>query len=318
MGAFSFELGKCVHPEIRERMVANLANVAAELCERVAANLGLDAPTGAPADDAGSSPALSQVPPAPGPIMGRVVGVLAADGVDGAGVDALRDALVAEGAALYVIAPRGGAVAGADGPVPVDRTVMTTQSVEYDAMVVAGGASADAVGADPNTALNLGEAFRHHKVIAAWGEGRAVLEPAGIAADAPGVVVGDAADAASPAAWWRPWAGTATGTAPPPADVVGSRRQAGPGPSGLGSGHERRTAEAATQVDRPGGRGARPHGERAGRRQGLPRRGHPGDGQHRLRRHVRPHHPPAGTVVAARPDAQLSSRSSSRRRRLTK
>jgi catalase len=195
VGAFSFELGKCVHPEVRERMVGNLANVAAELCERVAANLGLDAPRGAPADDAGSSPALSQVPPAPGPILGRTVGVLTADGVDGAGVDALRDALVAEGAALYVIAPRGGAVAGADGPVPVDRTVMTTQSVEYDAMVVAGGASADAVGADPNTALNLGEAYRHHKVLAAWGEGQAVLAAAGVAADAPGVVVGEAADA---------------------------------------------------------------------------------------------------------------------------
>ncbi len=83
VGAFSFELGKCVHPEVRERMVGNLANVAAELCERVAANLGLDVPSGAPAADAGSSPALSQVPAEPGPILGRVVGVLAADGVDG-------------------------------------------------------------------------------------------------------------------------------------------------------------------------------------------------------------------------------------------
>ena len=149
--------------------------------------------------------------------MGRVVGVLAADGVDGGGVDALRDALVAEGAALYVIAPRGGAVAGADGPVPVDRTAMTTQSVEYDAMVVAGGASADAVGADPNTALNLGEAFRHHKVIAAWGEGRAVLESVGIAADGPGVVVGDTADAAFASrlveamGWHRHWDRTPAG-----------------------------------------------------------------------------------------------------------
>ncbi len=85
-------------------------------------------------------------------------------------------------------------MAGADGPVPVDRTVMTTQSVEYDALVVAAG-SADAVGTDPRTALNLGEAFRHHKVIAAWGDGRAVLEASGVATDAPGVVVGDTADA---------------------------------------------------------------------------------------------------------------------------
>ncbi len=184
VGAFSFELGKCVHAaRPGANVLANLANVDTELCQRVAANLGMDAPTGAPADDAGSSPALSQVPAAPGPIAGRVVGVLAADGVDGGGVDALRDALVAEQAALYVIAPRGGAVTGRDGPVPVDRTVLTTQSVEYDALVVAGGPAAEAVGADPYTAMNLGEAFRHHKVVAAWGDGRAVLEACGIPAD---------------------------------------------------------------------------------------------------------------------------------------
>ena len=195
VGAFSFELGKCVHTEVRANVLANLANVAAELCERVAARLGTDAPTGSPADDAGSSPALSQVPAEPGPIAGRTVGVLVSDGVDGAGVDALRQALDAEGASLYVIGPRGGAVDGADGPVPVDRSALTTQSVEYDALVVAGGASAEAVGAQWYTPVNLGEAFRHHKVIAGWGEGQAVLEACGIGADAPGVVVGEAVDA---------------------------------------------------------------------------------------------------------------------------
>ncbi|MEA2932403.1 MAG: catalase, partial [Actinomycetota bacterium] len=195
VGAFSFELGKCVHPEVRERMLANLANVADELCQRVAANLGMDAPTGEPAGDAGSSAALSQVPAAPGPINGRTVGVLVDAGVDGAGVDALRTALGGEGANLYVIAPKGGVVDGEDGPVPVDRTTLTTQSVEYDALLVAGGASAGAVGADPYTAVNLGEAFRHHKVLGAWGEGRSVLEASGITAATPGVIVGDAADA---------------------------------------------------------------------------------------------------------------------------
>jgi len=80
-------------------------------------------------------------------------------------------------------------------PMPVDRTGLTTQSVEYDALVVAGGSSAEAVGADPYTAVNLGEAFRHHKVLAAWGEGIAVLEASAIGADTPGVVTGDAADA---------------------------------------------------------------------------------------------------------------------------
>jgi catalase len=211
VNAFSFELGKCVFPQIRERMVANLANVDAELCRRVATNLGLEAPTGTPAVDAGSSPALSQVPDAPGPIAGRVVGVLTAEGVDTAGVTGLRDALGALGATLYVIAPTAGAVAGQDAPLPVDRTVLTTQSVEYDALVVAGGGSAAAVGADPYAAVNLGEAYRHHKTIAAWGEGEDVLVRAGIDLGAPGVVVRSTCDAAfaqelaEAMGWHRHW-----------------------------------------------------------------------------------------------------------------
>ncbi len=194
VGAFSFELGKCVRPEVRERMVANLANVDPELCARVASHLGLPVPSGDPAPDAGSSAALSMLPVAPGPITGRTVGVLAGDGVDTAGVETLRTILGAAGATLYVIAPRAGTVDGDGGPLPVDRTVLTTQSVEYDALVVAGGASAAVVGAEPYTAVNLGEAFRHHKTIAAWGEGALVLERCGTTAG-PGVVVADRAGA---------------------------------------------------------------------------------------------------------------------------
>ena len=187
VGAFSFELGKCVHSEIRERMVANLSNVDADLCTRVAANLGIAAPTGAPAVDAGASAALSQVPKAPGPINGRVVGILVNDGADDAGVKSLRNALTKAGATLYSIAPRGGTVEGLQGPIAVDRTVLTTQSVEYDALVVAGGSSAEMIAGDPYAALTLGEAFRHHKTIGAWGEGVQVLEALGLVG-ADGVV----------------------------------------------------------------------------------------------------------------------------------
>ncbi|MEO8693939.1 MAG: catalase [Acidimicrobiales bacterium] len=192
VGAFSFELGKCLKEEVRARMLANLANVDRELCERVATNLGMPIPAGDPATDAGASPALSQLPSAPGPITGRTVGVLVADGVDAVGVTALRSALEQAGASLYVIAPRGGTVAGTKGSLAVDRTGLTTQSVEYDALVVAGGSSARVVGADPYAALNLGEAFRHHKTLAAWGEGGDVLAACGCAGS--GVVTGETAD----------------------------------------------------------------------------------------------------------------------------
>ncbi len=43
--------------------------------------------------------------------------------------------------------------------------------------------------------MNLGEAFRHHKVLAAWGEGEDVLAACGITAELPGIVVAEASDA---------------------------------------------------------------------------------------------------------------------------
>jgi catalase len=209
VASFSFELGKCVRPEVREHVLANLANVDDDLCQRVAANLGLTAPDGSPAT-VGSSAALSQMPLAPGPIAGRVVGVLVADGVDVAAVESLRTALGSEGATLYVIGPRAGVVEGGGETLAVDRTALTTRSVEYDAIVVAGGKSSETVGGDPMTAVNLGEAYRHYKTIAAWGSGREVLEACGIV-PGPGVVLAGSVQASfsqeliDALGWHRHW-----------------------------------------------------------------------------------------------------------------
>jgi catalase len=211
VGAFSFELGKCLSEEIKERTLANLANVSAVLTERVAVNLGTRAPSGKPAKGVTASAALSIVPAEPGPIAGRVVGVYAADGVDAAGLAAVTKALGSAGAAVVVIASHGGTITSDDGPVAVSKSAMTTQSVEYDALVVAGGAGADDLAHDPYVALNLTEAYRHDKPIAAWGTGVEVLEASGISIEAPGIVTATAAKRAFGAAlveaigWHRFW-----------------------------------------------------------------------------------------------------------------
>ena len=86
-----------------------------------------------------------------------------------------------------------------------------TQSVEYDALVVAGGSGAEAYVDDPYCAMNLAEAYRHYKPIAAWGVGRAVLEGCGISDDLPGVVSAASASRAFIASlleavgWHRYW-----------------------------------------------------------------------------------------------------------------
>jgi catalase len=188
VSAFSFELGKCLSEEIKDRMLANLANVDASLTAGVAASLGTSAPKGRPTRHVDPSPALSIAPDTPNPIDGRVIGIFIGDGVDGAGVDSVSRALKRSGAHVVIIAPHGGTVEADNGPLEVTKSALTTDSVEYDALVVAGGASADVLAGDPYIAVNLGEAYRHYKPIAAWGEGAAVLEAVGIALDGPGIV----------------------------------------------------------------------------------------------------------------------------------
>jgi catalase len=188
--AFTFELGKCYDRAIKERELQVLANVDADLCARVAAGLGLPAPSGRPAADADLSPALSQIVTVPGPIAGRKIGVIADAGADLAGIGKIRRAAAKLGATALVIAPVGGVLGSGARKETVDRTLLTTRSVEFDALVVAGGTTPTS---DIKLTVLLQEAFRHGKALGAWGDGTAILEAAGITMDAPGVVTSDAA-----------------------------------------------------------------------------------------------------------------------------
>ena len=186
--ALTFELGKCYEQVIKERELQVLANVDADLCAQVAAGLGLPAPTGAPAEDATVSPALSQMIAVPGPIAGRKIGVIADAGSDLAGIGRLRKAMEKLGATVLVIAPVGGVLGRGVRQLPVDRTRLTTRSVEFDAVVIAAGT---APSNDIKQTLFLQEMFRHCKVLGAWGDGAAGLEIADIPSVGPGLVVGD-------------------------------------------------------------------------------------------------------------------------------
>ena len=193
IGALTFELGKVLEQSIKERELVALAQVDAGLCAQVAAGLGLPAPSGTPADDAVTSPALSQIAAAPGPIAGRVVGVVADSGSDLAGIAKLRASLAKQGAVLRVIAPIGGTLGKGARAMPVDRTLLTARSIEFDAIVVAGRTAPTG---DITLVLLLQEAFRHCKAMAAWGDGGAILESAGIGLDQAGVSTGASVDRA--------------------------------------------------------------------------------------------------------------------------
>nr|WP_324194041.1 catalase [Nocardia blacklockiae] len=202
VSAFAFELGKCETVAIRERVVDHLAQVDADLANRVAAELGLPAPADHDPGDAFVSPALSQTTTALDSIATRQIAVLVDEGVDAAGVARLRDLLTERGAVVETIGPHGGSVQSEDGgELAVDRTLLTTASVLYDAVVVPGGnKSANTLGYNGSAVHFLQEAFKHAKPIAAFGEGATVLRIAGLTADMPadpgvvtnnGVIVSD-------------------------------------------------------------------------------------------------------------------------------
>jgi catalase len=132
----------------------------------------------------------------PFPIDGRVVHILANDGADLAGVNALKDAVLAAGAAPHVVATHKGAIAdGSDASleVTVDRSFHTASSAECDALVVAGGSN---LAGDPAVRTYIQTAYRHLKTVAAWGDGSDALTGAGVGTDEPGVVLADTATAA--------------------------------------------------------------------------------------------------------------------------
>jgi catalase len=174
--ALRFELGKLEVAAIRERMVGMLANVDRGLAEQVAAGLGLPAipnvepplnrsipADGKPEDfeprrarttrAVQRSEALSTANTVKDTAKTRKVAILAADGVDSAAVEAMKNALSAAGAVAKVVAPRGGTLSGTRGvKLPVDFSFLTVGSVLFDAVYVPGGAhSVKALKADAAT-----------------------------------------------------------------------------------------------------------------------------------------------------------------------
>ncbi|PUZ23831.1 catalase [Chitinophaga costaii] len=188
--AFSFELGKVQSVPIRERMLRILAKVDSGLATHVAYALRLHIPKqsneplnqAVPADAApgsyepvvkapsqATSAALSMAHTVKDNIRTRQVAILAADGVDATSLLTIKDALTAQGAVVEVIAPRQGyIIATDDQQIPVDKSLLTTASVFYDAVYVPAGTNSVAtLEAEADAIHFLNEAFKHCKAIAA-------------------------------------------------------------------------------------------------------------------------------------------------------
>lgn len=193
-GAYTFELGKCKQDPIKLRMLWLIDQIDTDLAKKVAKGLGLKVPKnidkpinqaiGADADVQkhqpgakkiylNESPALSQAKTKFDSIATRQIAVLAADGFSMANLRKMKTLLEKEGAMLKIIAPMGGTII-CDEKMEhkVDASIMTTESVLFDAVYIPGGKkSIQALGENVKYIKFVNEAFKHCKAIAVDAEG---------------------------------------------------------------------------------------------------------------------------------------------------
>lgn len=196
--AYTFELGKCNHTHIKQRMLWLLAQIDKDLAVKVSSGLGVEIPNiieqpinqamGADAivenhqppakkNYLEKSPSLSQANTRFDSIATRQIVVLVADGFSMQNYRKMRDALDRENAVVKLIAPHGGKVVCDENmDHEVFESIATTESVLYDALYIPGGQMAiDKLREEAKFIKFINETFKHCKAIAADDEGELLL-----------------------------------------------------------------------------------------------------------------------------------------------
>jgi catalase len=196
--ALVFELSKVDHVHVREAMVAHLRNIDDGLAKRVADGLALgklpDAPApAAPVQDLEPSPAVQIIGKMKDTLEGRAVGILIADGSDGAAIKELQKAATAAGAKVKIVAPKVGGAKLADGSMlHADGQLAGTPSVMFDAVAVILSDEGANLLTKESAAINfVHDAFGHLKAIAVDKGGQALLKKANIDRDKGVVDIND-------------------------------------------------------------------------------------------------------------------------------
>ena len=195
--ALRFELGKVSALAVKQRMLSLLANIDGHLVHEVAEHLGLPTPRGHVAPSGRPSPALSEER-SPKSAQTRTVAILAADGAATAAITELESRLTAAGVPHKIVAPHEGTITTSTGrKIAVDFSLLTTKSVQYDAVYIPDGkASVNTLKASGAALLFVEETYKHYKSIAATGSGRDLITAAVTVPKVltqPGVVTGQTA-----------------------------------------------------------------------------------------------------------------------------
>ncbi len=209
--ALVFELSKVEHVHVREAIVGHLRHIDENLAQRVAAGLAIEKMPAAPmiavkVQDLAPSPALQIIGKMKDTLEGRAVGILIADGSDGAVINKINTAVTNAGAAVKIVAPKVGGAKLADGTLlAADGQLAGTPSVIFDAVAVILSIEGATVLSKESAAIDfVRDAFGHLKAIAVDKGGQELLKIANLGQDA-GVVDANNIDAFITAAKTRQW-----------------------------------------------------------------------------------------------------------------
>ncbi|MBP2660188.1 MAG: katE [Firmicutes bacterium] len=209
--ALVFELSKVEHVHVRDAIVGHLRHIEEALAKRVAMGLGLDklpdAPVAAmPVQEMKPSPALQIIGKMQDTLKGRAIGILIANGSDGAVIEQIKKAVTDAGAIVKIVAPNVGEVKLAAGlKLTVDGQLAGSPSVLFDAVaVILSDEGAKALSMESAAIDFVRDAFGHLKTIAVDKGGQALLRIANVGQDA-GVVDANDKEAFVAAAKTRQW-----------------------------------------------------------------------------------------------------------------
>ncbi|EIW19559.1 MULTISPECIES: catalase [Pelosinus] len=209
--ALVFELSKVEHVHVRDAIVGHLRHIEEALAKRVALGLGIDelpdAPVAAmPVQEMKPSPALQIIGKMQDTLKGRAIGILIANGSDGAVIEQIRKAATDAGAAVKIIAPNVGDVKLAAGlKLNADGQLAGSPSVLFDAVaVILSDEGVKALSMESAAIDFVRDAFGHLKAIAVDKGGQTLLKIANVGQDA-GVLDANDKEAFIAAAKTRQW-----------------------------------------------------------------------------------------------------------------
>jgi len=198
IGAYSFELGKCNHEHVKERMLWMIKQINGDLAKKVAKNLGMSVPKtiekpinqaigadakvkdfqpGKAKNYLDKSPALSQTNTKFDTIATRQIAVLVADGFSMKDYKAMSKKLEKENAMVKLIAPHGGTVrCDSEMEHKIDAAIATTESVLFDAVYIPGGRESIKTLSEHGKYIKfINETLKYCKAIAVDNEGEDLL-----------------------------------------------------------------------------------------------------------------------------------------------